>query len=124
MAIEHTIPLINIAPFLSPTSTQEDKNAVITAVRDACQTYGFFQLAGHGIPVQDQRNILKCAETFFDLPYEEKWELRMENAMGRCGRGYEKIGGQTLQKDARPDLKEVCFLSRCRVFKHRREFES
>lgn len=106
-AEHNTIPLISIAPFLDPSSTQEAKDAVVKAVRDACQTYGFFQLSGHGIPVADQREILQCAQRFFDLPYEEKWALRMENALGKCGRGYEKIGGQTLQKDARPDLKEV-----------------
>lgn len=107
MTPENTIPLINITPFLDPSSSQECKDSIVNQTRDACENYGFFQLVGHGVPVEVQRGILKCAETFFDLPYEEKWEMRMENALGKCGRGYEKIGGQTLQKNGRPDLKEV-----------------
>lgn len=111
MAVEHTIPLIDISPFLDPSATQDARDTVIEAVREAAQVYGFFQLTGHGIPINLQRQILKCAATFFALPQEEKSALHMSNAMGQSNRGYEKIGGQTLQDNARPDLKEVRSLS-------------
>jgi isopenicillin N synthase-like dioxygenase len=111
MAVEHTIPLIDISPFLDPSATQNARDTVIKTISEAAQVYGFFQLAGHGIPISLQREILKCAETFFALPQEEKSALHMSNAMVQSNRGYEKIGGQTLQDNARPDLKEVCNLS-------------
>lgn len=101
------IPLVNIGPFLDPSSTEAERNAVIEQVRDACQVYGFFQLEGHGIPQELQFKMLDCARVFFDLPLEEKKKVGMEHAMGRSNRGYEVIGGQKLQSDALPDMKEV-----------------
>lgn len=60
--------------------------------------------------------MIDCAKTFFDLPLEEKKKVGRENAMGLSGRGYEVIGGQQLQSDALPDLKEVhCHLLHCHV---------
>ena len=106
MAVQE-IPLINIRPFLDPSSTQTERSSVISQVRDACKVYGFFQLEGHGIPVGLQSKMLDCAKLFFDLPLEEKKKVGMEHAMGMSNRGYEVIGGQKLQSDALPDLKEV-----------------
>ena len=106
MAVQ-AIPLINIAPFLDPHSSPKDRDLVVQEVRDACMAYGFFQLVGHGIPLSMQKQMLKCAETFFNLPLEEKNAVHMSRAMGACNRGYEAIGGQQLQQDTLPDLKEV-----------------
>jgi isopenicillin N synthase-like dioxygenase len=103
------IPLINIAPFLDSQSSADDRASVVTQVKEACITYGFFQLVGHGIPLEMQRGVLKLAKTFFDLPQEKKNAAHMSRAMGLSNRGYEAIGGQQLQADALPDIKEVCF---------------
>lgn len=108
MAIQHEIPVIDISPFLSPSASQADKDAVVDSVRDACTTYGFFQLTGHGIPLELQNTMLDCARAFFDLPQEKKDALSLKNAIGLSSRGYEIIGGQTLQTGMLPDLKEVC----------------
>lgn len=105
--VVQAIPLINIAPFLDPQSSEKDRDLVVQQVRDACMAYGFFQLVGHGIPLSMQQGILKCAENFFNLPLEEKNAVHMSRAMGASNRGYEAIGGQQLQQDALPDLKEV-----------------
>lgn len=40
---------------------------------------------------------------------EEKKKVDRSKSLGSSGRGYEVIGGQTLQKGTLPDLKEVCF---------------
>ncbi|ETS88084.1 hypothetical protein PFICI_01912 [Pestalotiopsis fici W106-1] len=103
----YEIPLINIRPFLDPTSSQRDRDAVVSQVSDACKVYGFFQLEGHGVPLDLQTKVLECAKLFFDLPLEEKQKVGMEHALGSSKRGYEVIGGQQLQNDTLPDLKEV-----------------
>lgn len=101
------IPLIDISPFLDGSAPQSSRDAVVDQVKEACMTYGFFQLEGHGIPVDLQAQMLKCAKVFFDLPLEQKKAVGMDKAMGQSNRGYEVIGGQLLQSDALPDLKEV-----------------
>jgi len=104
--VTHTIPTIDISAWLS-NSSQESRDAVVTEVRDACRTYGFFQLVGHGIPRSLQDKVFECAETFFALPTEDKMEVSMKNCLGLSNRGYETMQGQTLQPGALPDLKEV-----------------
>jgi isopenicillin N synthase-like dioxygenase len=103
-----TIPTIDLSPFLSPSSPQSSRDAVITAVRSACQSYGFFQLTGHGIPLSLQRSILHCAELLFALPLAEKQAMAMSKSMGMSKRGYEAVGGQTL--DVKPDTKEGFYI--------------
>lgn len=101
------IPIIDLSPFFDPDATQLQRDNVIDDVRRACRVYGFFQLVGHGIPLDLQEKMIDCSKTFFDLPLEEKKKVGREHALGACGRGYEVIGGQRLQADALPDLKEV-----------------
>jgi isopenicillin N synthase-like dioxygenase len=107
MAASLEIPLINISPFLDASASDASRNAVVDQVRDACMTYGFFQLEGHGVPLHLQEKMIECAKLFFDLPLEKKTAVGMDKAMGKSNRGYEVIGGQTLQPDTLPDLKEV-----------------
>jgi isopenicillin N synthase-like dioxygenase len=111
MVVAHTIPVIDIAPFVNSTSSEEARASVVAQVRDACITYGFFQLIGHGIPRKVQQKMLSCAKMFFDLPLEKKKEVGRGRAMGLSNRGYETIGGQQLQADALPDMKEVPYKS-------------
>jgi isopenicillin N synthase-like dioxygenase len=101
-----SIPLIDISPFLSPSATQESHDGVVSAVRSACEDYGFFQLTGHGIPLSLQREILLCAKRFFDLPLDQKQAIAMSKSMGISKRGYEV--GQKL--DVKPDTKEGFYL--------------
>jgi isopenicillin N synthase-like dioxygenase len=101
------IPTVNIAPWLASDSTHEARRGVVEAIRNACITYGFFQLVGHGVPQELQQKVLQCAEDFFSLPMDEKMVVSQKNAMGKSARGYEVLQGQTLQSGALPDLKEV-----------------
>ncbi|RDW78165.1 UPF0676 protein [Coleophoma crateriformis] len=110
MAIQNTIPVVDISPFLDASSSAEQNDLVVKAVRDACITYGFFQLTGHGIPEEMQQKMLECSRLFFDLPLEQKQACAMAKAMGESGRGYERLGGQTLQAGALPDLKEGIYI--------------
>lgn len=119
---EDVIPTIDLSPWLnSDESKTADKLAVIKELHDACVTYGFFQLVGHGIPIEMQRSVFDCAARFFALPLEEKTDVSIKNCFGRSNRGYEVLQGQTLQTGALPDLKEVCSTYVCILLanKHR-----
>lgn len=103
--IPFTIPTIDLSAYLtSPTSPAAQE--IISQVRTACQTSGFFQLTGHGVPVSLQKAVFGAAKRVFALPKEVKDELSMAKT-GTWSRGYEVIGGQALQEGTLPDLKEV-----------------
>ncbi|CZR68452.1 related to gibberellin 20-oxidase [Phialocephala subalpina] len=108
--IQNSIPVIDLSPWTCRNSTVLERGHVVAAIRDACTEYGFFQLIGHGIPLEDQQKALECAKMFFDLPIGEKLELSMKNAMGECGRGYERFGGQVLEEGKLPDAKEGIYI--------------
>lgn len=107
MAVTVSIPTIDIAPYLAEDATPEAKEQVVAAICDACRTYGFFVIVGHGIPLKDQDTVLECAKRFFDLPVEDKMSVFIEKALGTSNRGYEVYRGQTSQPGMLPDMKEV-----------------
>ncbi|KAG9245605.1 2og-Fe oxygenase family protein [Calycina marina] len=105
------IPTVDIAPYLTdPTSSASQK--IITQVREACLTTGFFQLVGHGIAKSLKDQVFKGSEAFFKLPYAEKMKLDRTHSIGASNRGYEVIGNQGLQNDTLPDLKEGFYIGK------------
>ncbi|KAL4790349.1 hypothetical protein BDV19DRAFT_382360 [Aspergillus venezuelensis] len=107
-----TIPTVDISPFLNDQASQDAKDKVVEAMRDACSTFGFFYLVGHGIPEEDRLQILECTKRYFDLPMEEKMETWIGKAMGRSFRGYEPPALQIHQEGLLPDTKEGYILGR------------
>ena len=99
--LQFSIPTVDVSPYIEDATTAQAKE-VIQKIRHACRTSGFFQITGHGIPKALQNQVFEAAKLIFDLPVEEKLKLKGSNA-----RGYETIGGQTLEVGKRPDLKEV-----------------
>lgn len=98
------LPMIDLSGYITP-KTQEDKEKVIAEVRDACKKYGFFQVKGHGVPLEAQQGLLKSIKTLFRMSKEEKLKLSyLENP---CRRGYEASGMSMREGDAMPDSKEV-----------------
>ncbi|MCJ1473379.1 hypothetical protein MMC13_002030 [Lambiella insularis] len=110
MTIKNTIPTIDISPFTSPNASQQAKDDVVKEVHDACSTYGFFNLVGHGVPAEAQERTRRSAKLFFDLPLEEKMEVSVDKSMGKSFRGYESSKIQTHQVGLLPDTKE-CFIT-------------
>ncbi len=99
-----TIPVIDIAPFLaggaaSPAAAQ----AVVDAVRDACEQIGFFVVTGHGVPQSAVDRVVGNAIEFFDLPPAHK--LRVKKPEGPDSKGYASQGTKTVGKDRDPTLK-------------------
>lgn len=101
------IPTVDISPFLDENASPDAKEQVVDAMRDACTTFGFFYLVGHGIPEEDRQTVLNCAKLYFSLPREEKMETWIGKAMGRSFRGYEPPALQVHQEGLLPDTKEV-----------------
>lgn len=101
------IPTVDISAFLDPNATPAARKAVIDGVSRACHTYGFFNLVGHGIPLDALREAFDCNKTFFALPEEKKMEVWIGKSLGRSFRGYEPPGIQTHHKGLLPDTKEV-----------------
>ena len=99
---QFSIPTVDISPYLEDVNSIEAKG-VIQQIRDACRTSGFFQITGHGIPRGLQAQVFEAARLVFELPAKVKIKLKGSGA----GRGYEILGGQTLEVGKKPDLKEV-----------------
>lgn len=99
------LPIIDFTPYLSPTGTSEEKQAVITQVREACHEFGFFQVKGHGVPLESQRALISSIDGLFGMPKEDKMKLSFLNNPSR--RGYEASGMSMRKGDALPDSKEV-----------------
>jgi isopenicillin N synthase-like dioxygenase len=91
-----TLPIIDISPFLVPSSTPEARKATASAVNRACTDYGFFYLTGHGIPESKLDEVINLARRFFALPIDEKNKIKRHSAGGSEGgdgaRGYQGIG--------------------------------
>lgn len=88
-----TLPLVSIAPFLTPTSTVAEKRAAAAALNTACTTHGFFYLPTTPIPPARLDSLLAHAKEFFHLPSETKKRiLRKTPSDGGDGaRGYQQL---------------------------------
>jgi isopenicillin N synthase-like dioxygenase len=87
------IPTIDISPYISDPSSAEAAN-VVSEVQRAATTCGFFQITGHGIPYDVQREAFDAAKAFFALPLEEKRKLDRATIPGANMRGYELLKSQ------------------------------
>ncbi|KIW70614.1 hypothetical protein PV04_02868 [Phialophora macrospora] len=113
MAITHenghaafSIPTVDLKAYLADPNSAEAED-IVTQIRVACTTSGFFLITGHGIPESLQGRVLAAAKAVFALPDDEKRKLS-----GKPGRGYEIIGTQVLEAGKKPDLKEGYFIGR------------
>ncbi|RDW78050.1 MFS transporter-4 [Coleophoma crateriformis] len=100
--LRFTLAQSEIFTFSSPDPKVRD--SLVSQVRSACQTYGFFQITNHGITSEEQEGIFKAAKDFFALPEEEK--LKIDLSKNPYHRGYEKFGAQMLEPGTMPETKE------------------
>jgi isopenicillin N synthase-like dioxygenase len=107
MTEQAAIPTIDISAMLSPTASEQERQAVVESMSDACHTYGFFNLVGHGVPQESLKDALACNKLFFSQSDEKKMEVSIDKSVGRSFRGYEPPGIQTHHEGLLPDTKEV-----------------
>lgn len=96
------IPVIDLAGSFS--DSPEQRKAVAWEIHKACRDVGFFYIRNHGVPDALIAEEFASSKRFFDLPAQERLAVHMGKSRNRAG--YEGIGGQTLDTDAPPDLKE------------------
>jgi len=96
------IPTIDIAGLFG--ARLSDRQAVAQHMRAACEHNGFFYVANHGISGDLIDQVMAHTKTFFALPLAAK--LSLDKRQSKANRGYEPLGGQTLEPGAPPDMKE------------------
>jgi isopenicillin N synthase-like dioxygenase len=100
------VPVIDIAAFAADGTTA--RNAVVAAVKHACEHVGFFVITGHGVPDATIRSAFSNGRAFFTRPTEEK--MRIKRPAPGVSRGYNSLAGQslglTMGQKAPPDLME------------------
>ncbi|KAK5685394.1 hypothetical protein LTS10_003472 [Elasticomyces elasticus] len=84
-----SFPVIDFAPFSSPTSTSLERHAVALKLDEACRNSGFFYLKGHGVPQDMLDSVRSRAIDFFRTASDgEKQSLALKP--GDNARGYVK----------------------------------
>lgn len=103
-----TLPIISLTDLRQGDAPA--RQAVGDAIRSACLDTGFFLIRDHGIDTELQQAVFAQAREFFARPDEEKRTL--DKSFSAANRGYEPLGGQTLEAGTPPDLKEGFYLGR------------
>lgn len=96
------IPVIDLSGAGTPGSPRTAE--VARALREACTTSGFFYLVGHGVPDEQVRAQFELTRQLFELTPERREALSVRHSPSM--RGFETLGEQTLDAEARPDMKE------------------
>ncbi|MCV6598603.1 MAG: isopenicillin N synthase family oxygenase [Mangrovicoccus sp.] len=102
-----SLPVIDISGLAS--SDPAARRAVGAELRAACLEHGFFYMTGHGVPPALIDAVMGQSKALFDLPLAAK--MAVEKSQSPSNRGYEVIGGQTLQPGALPDRKEGYYIA-------------
>lgn len=84
-----TIPVINVAGIYSHDI--EERKVVARRIHDECTRVGFFYIEGHGIPDEMVDNVFDFGKRFFDLDFDKKMELFINNTPNY--RGYTPLFG-------------------------------
>ncbi|KAG0645069.1 downy mildew resistance [Hyphodiscus hymeniophilus] len=84
-----TIPVLDVSGMFSSNIAERKKFA--GALRDACMRVGFFYIENHGIESGFVDEAFEWGRKFFDLPFEEKMEVYIDNTPHF--RGYTPLHG-------------------------------
>ncbi len=95
-----SVPIIDISPLVAEHGAQQ---AVASQIGQACRTYGFFYIVGHGVDESLQRRLEVLSRQFFAQDLETKLRIRMALA-GKAWRGFFPVGEELTS--GKPDLKE------------------
>ena len=101
-----SLPVIDVGGLSS--SDPAIRARVGADLRAACLDKGFFYCAGHGVPQGLIDAAMAEIRTFFSRSLDDK--MRFEKSASPCNRGYEVLGGQTLEAGAPPDRKEGYYI--------------
>lgn len=102
MSNASAIPVIDLHDALAPGAPRSAD--VATQLREAAMASGFFYVRHHGVPAALLARQFDIARRLLDVPPATRERLAAHRS--RTMRGYELMGSQTLDQEARPDLKE------------------
>ena len=94
-----SLPIIDIADLTADNILKRQQ--VGKTLRTACLDSGFLYCTGHGVSDTLMRQVMQQMQLFFDQPLAAK--MAIEKSQFACNRGYEVLGGQTLQQGGQPD---------------------
>jgi isopenicillin N synthase-like dioxygenase len=97
-ATREEVPVLDLTPLTEGKPLQ----GLARELRRACETIGFFYVAHHGVPRKVVDDVFAATKRYFDLPYEKRMELRIDE---RFRRGFMPQGINQHPGYA-PDLKE------------------
>ena len=86
-----TIPLVSLAAFNSPNSTESELQAAADKLVEACHRFGFVAIEDHGVPEDLLDEAFAYTKKLFDLPHEDKMKAP-HPAGGQPHRGYSPPG--------------------------------
>src|SRR5205823_4868369 len=111
------IPLIDVGPAFRGEPGAMD--TVALEVRRACETVGFFYLAGHGVPQAVIDDAFAASREFHATPSEVKRALKInENNIGYLAVNESMQRHSTVHKNTRPNYNESFFISHDRSADH------
>ncbi len=113
MASFSNIPVIDFS-----AAFDEDENApalqkLVADVREAMETVGFLQVAGHRFPKDDLEELWSVVKEMFDLPLEKKSEVKMSPDYPYGYENSEVLNASFEENDGEvyPDCKETFSIS-------------
>jgi isopenicillin N synthase-like dioxygenase len=111
MASTHTIPVVDLGPYLAGEAGALEQAA--RQIRHALTEIGFYYIVGHGVARAQIREVFAQVARFHAQPQEQKRAI----ALDRSVTGYLPMKGDTLrtstvQKVTRPNLNEALFVAR------------
>ncbi|HEV8585186.1 MAG TPA: 2-oxoglutarate and iron-dependent oxygenase domain-containing protein [Methylomirabilota bacterium] len=115
--VTRTIPVIDFGPAFRGEPGGLD--AVAARVRQACESIGFFYLAGHGVSPRIVQEAFEASRKFHALPMEDKLALKLnENNIGYLPVNQSMQRASTVHKATRPNFNESFFISHERGADH------
>jgi len=115
--VTRTIPVIDLGPAFRREPDGLERAA--GDVRRACETIGFFYVAGHGVDQTVIDRGFAASREFHALPIEEKLRLRLnENNIGYLPVNESMQRASTVHKATRPNFNESFFISHDRHADH------
>src|SRR5437867_6723011 len=112
-----SIPLIDVGPALRDEPGARDR--VAAEVRRACESVGFFYLAGHGVPQGLVDGAFAASREFHAISLPDKLALKInENNIGYLPVNQSMQRASTVHKATRPNFNESFFISHDRSADH------
>lgn len=105
-----SIPVIDLARAFA--GDRDGLEEAARAVRHACESVGFFYLAGHGVAPEIIDAAFAASREFHALPLDEKMRLALnENNIGYLAPNQSMQRASTVHKATRPNYNESFFIS-------------